>query len=420
MDSLALLCNLHADGPETLRRLRRAGVVDLRSLFGLGVEGIEPLLGRDRLAAQRFLKEARILEQRQLLADAEEAPTGASRPGGTLRPTPRDHWPATDPDYATSAGIWGRTAHLPAAEASADRGGDSAERTPRADPSAVGAPLARSGAWTPSASSPEEQAAGEEPQGPDEGLNEFVLEPAHGSRNPSGEPKGEPRHSVLSALLAAWSHGNDAEQSEPSRAGQDPTPTGAGLSALAAIGNADGAAEAQSTQADSERRSLADQPAQRNGPWFGALSALTAAAQAPRHPESEVQPTRTNGPWTGPPNAPVVSVAQPGPSVVGAPTGARIELEALLIPAAGAGVPPAAYQANQDPAPGSTGSPLSWLLSEQIDPTALVALERRGLRTLEQLLESDPRELSLQAGLSYTLVLRLQYLARRTRVERGS
>ncbi len=32
MDTLALLCNLHADGPATLQRLRRAGCESLAAL----------------------------------------------------------------------------------------------------------------------------------------------------------------------------------------------------------------------------------------------------------------------------------------------------------------------------------------------------------------------------------------------------
>lgn len=64
MDTLALLCNLHADGPATLQRLRRAGCESLSALRRL-----EPLALADRLdwserVAERFLREAALLSGR--------------------------------------------------------------------------------------------------------------------------------------------------------------------------------------------------------------------------------------------------------------------------------------------------------------------------------------------------------------------
>lgn len=64
MDALALLCNLHADGPLTLQRLRRAGCDSLDALFELEAPELGETLGTDARAAGRFLREAELLAER--------------------------------------------------------------------------------------------------------------------------------------------------------------------------------------------------------------------------------------------------------------------------------------------------------------------------------------------------------------------
>lgn len=64
MDALALLCNLHGDGPETLRRLRVAGVLDLSEVSEMPRAQLDRLLERGSLAAERFRREGRLLEKR--------------------------------------------------------------------------------------------------------------------------------------------------------------------------------------------------------------------------------------------------------------------------------------------------------------------------------------------------------------------
>ncbi len=75
MDTLALLCNLHADGPATLHKLRRAGCDSLRSLLRLGSAGLAVRLSWEDRVAERFLREAELLVARldQELDDAPEA-----------------------------------------------------------------------------------------------------------------------------------------------------------------------------------------------------------------------------------------------------------------------------------------------------------------------------------------------------------
>ena len=83
MDGLALLCTLHADGPSTLKRLRRAGLAGLDELLEQPAPELAELLDVSPPAARRMLREARLLSQRvgpEL--DVEEA--GADAPPGLL------------------------------------------------------------------------------------------------------------------------------------------------------------------------------------------------------------------------------------------------------------------------------------------------------------------------------------------------
>ena len=59
MESLALLCTLHADGPATLKRLRRAGCDSLESIGAYGAADLATLLEVPPAVARRLLKEAR-------------------------------------------------------------------------------------------------------------------------------------------------------------------------------------------------------------------------------------------------------------------------------------------------------------------------------------------------------------------------
>lgn len=64
MDALALLCNLYADGPASLKRLREAGCASFESLEEYAPEQLATILACKPGAAQRFLREARYLIER--------------------------------------------------------------------------------------------------------------------------------------------------------------------------------------------------------------------------------------------------------------------------------------------------------------------------------------------------------------------
>lgn len=87
MDGLALLCNLHADGPVTLKRLRLARVASLAELERTPPERLAAWLHASIPQARAFLEEARKLGRRL----AEATPASAAR---SVAPEPRAPVPA--------------------------------------------------------------------------------------------------------------------------------------------------------------------------------------------------------------------------------------------------------------------------------------------------------------------------------------
>ena len=78
MDALALLCNLHADGPTTLHHLRGGGCDSITDVANCDTGDLERVLGWNAKTARRFQREARILAGRlggetlEAVADEEE------------------------------------------------------------------------------------------------------------------------------------------------------------------------------------------------------------------------------------------------------------------------------------------------------------------------------------------------------------
>lgn len=64
MDTLALLCTLHADGPASLQRLRAAELYSIDDILGCSVETTADVLGLSMAQARRFHREARMLAMR--------------------------------------------------------------------------------------------------------------------------------------------------------------------------------------------------------------------------------------------------------------------------------------------------------------------------------------------------------------------
>jgi hypothetical protein len=75
VDPLALLCNLFAEGPSTLRVLHRAGIRTLTNVLATSDWALAEFLGGSPSAARRFLREAARLAVGSTgrLLDAEES-----------------------------------------------------------------------------------------------------------------------------------------------------------------------------------------------------------------------------------------------------------------------------------------------------------------------------------------------------------
>lgn len=71
MDTLALLCNLLAEGPATLRVLHREGVRTLSDVEAQRIDDLASLLGASPAGARRFAGEARMLASRMGTAPLE-------------------------------------------------------------------------------------------------------------------------------------------------------------------------------------------------------------------------------------------------------------------------------------------------------------------------------------------------------------
>ncbi len=85
MDALALLCNLHAEGPRTLQRLRRISCESLTALLQADPAELARELDQDEAGALRFQREAELLRER--LAAEEGSSAGRNPSSGASRTT---------------------------------------------------------------------------------------------------------------------------------------------------------------------------------------------------------------------------------------------------------------------------------------------------------------------------------------------
>jgi hypothetical protein len=89
MDAMALLCNMHADGPATIKLLRRAGFSTLPDVTRARPERLADLLGVSPAYARRFAREARLLGERmgENVLDIEECAEieAAAAPNESMR-----------------------------------------------------------------------------------------------------------------------------------------------------------------------------------------------------------------------------------------------------------------------------------------------------------------------------------------------
>ncbi|MCH2103752.1 MAG: hypothetical protein MK297_07070 [Planctomycetes bacterium] len=108
MDTLALLCTLHADGPASLKRLREAELNTIDEVLGCSVETTAEVLGLSMAQARRFHREARMLAMRmntEGLDREERMHPSSSSSGGTTQPMPDAATAQPEPTSAEAEGL---------------------------------------------------------------------------------------------------------------------------------------------------------------------------------------------------------------------------------------------------------------------------------------------------------------------------
>lgn len=340
MDYLALLCTIHGDGPQTLQRLRRRGIRSLGDVVRLAPPDLEAILGRERVDAERFQREALHLRGRV------EGPSD----GVATLTAPRES--AIEGSDAFSSQKEVPAAALPVREASPPEdqvepeGGPVPPLLDLPAPSQAGEPdlpqAAEGGAEAPGMGAP---------ASPLDALLRVLQ----------GIP-GDPAESSSVTQRLMSRSAPQAETVSPADSGPG-TPGGAGEEV--------GREPAGEPVADLDRRET--QPGLEVP--FGSEPQLFGQ-EAPSLPESPL-PERASA-----------TALPPRPSA----WEARRPSEASAV---------------------AEGTPLETLCSDRVDREMIAQLETRGFQSLEDLVALDARRGAQRAGLAYTQMLRLQFLARR-------
>ncbi|MEZ5979098.1 MAG: hypothetical protein R3F34_12855 [Planctomycetota bacterium] len=352
MDALALLCNLHADGPTTLGRLRELGCEGIDELEALSRADLVWALQTDGEGSERFRREAGLLAARL----GDRAVRARRSDVATERipdePVPADARPATSGVVGTVAVA--RTGDGPGArydDAVAEpgptvRGGLAAQhQEERARPSAEGAAIG----------------AGTRP-------------------GPTTAERGHRREgSLLQTLLKAWrlasgrtaergvdehgvdEHGVDEHGSEEHGEEGRAAENGVARTPAAARPTVH---EARPRTADLREDDDADEP----------------AVELPPHPPRQDAETAHGA----------------KPKDVGPPV------------SAGAAAPAVSRSGAND-----RGTPLARVGFQGVEADYADELARLGIGSVEEFLAAQPLELAGRSTMRYTVLLRMQFLARR-------
>lgn len=365
MDALALLCNLHGDGPETLRRLRAVGCLDLAQVGDLPRTQLDRLLGRGSLAAERFRREGQLLEKR--LAGEPSRADGVAATGTPSRSKETRELR----DWADS----GREEPGGGVDESSDilnagGAGDAAEPGGLVHPFP---PRKSSAALSPQAKQLETGSSGSV-------LEDFIA-----------RWRGTPKESVV-----------DARPAKPVSAGT----SAEGPSAIRQL--AEWAQQTRSNQtgneaeADSSAQSVQDRATivERSEPEQLSASAGTRTQSAP--PLESAPLPRTSGR--------ALELLDHGATQSTEKTAAQPSAPRPLQDQAPRSEPPAQPEPSGEAA---AGTPLGHLPGGERCGPSLEALAFAGLTCLEDLVQASARQLAERSGLAYTEVLRLQFLAER-------
>jgi len=307
MIDLALLCNLYADGPTTLGRLRELGCESLEAVEALSTQDLGWALQADDEVCARFRREAGLLRERRGSSKARETRSGATPTTGSI---------------ASSAA------------------------------SSTGAP-ATDGA-------PGDDRAG------DDGAN------------------AKREGSLLDVLLRAWRRASGRGDDE-----REPRSTGAE------------SAGAESTGVDPARSDAPGAVAREAAPTYELDPAPTPGAPAPDPTRSATTSGAT--PASPPaPRTPEPQVELPRPAPPESPSAFATSSTA---PAPTAPAPAAA--------PIAAGTPLGDVGFEGIEAEYAEQLGDLGIVSVEDFLAAQPLDLAGRSTMRYTVLLRMQFTARR-------
>jgi hypothetical protein len=349
MVDLALLCNLYADGPTTLGRLRELGCESLADVERIERADLEWALQASSENCERFRREARALRER-VGARGVPPPAHAQR---TATPFTSEV-PARAAEGSTSTSGPRPVEVAPAARLASEHAASAAPDAQRHDPSAD--ERARAG-------------------------DDHTAESA----------RPAPSSSILGVLLQAWRRASGRGGDAPARPRH----------------------ESNERRVPAPRESFASEI--RSEPRLEDERSGAGAAL-----RFEAEPATRSTPSTVPADAAPTSVS----AALGA---ARSEVPLVEITPIEA-KPPARGAAGTAPTPAPTierrsehGTPLERIGFQGVEADYAEQLARLGVRTVEDFLAAQPLDLAGRSSMRYTVLLRMQFLARREleRVVRG-
>jgi hypothetical protein len=334
MVDLALLCNLYADGPTTLGRLRELGCESLADVERIERADLEWALQAGSESCERFRREARALRERTGSAQSAPQRTPPVRAGEETRPAGKAH------EHANGA-----------------RGSEAAPIA-RATSEHMAAAAANDESHQPSAAEPTRAA----------------LELTPEAARPAGSP------SILGVLLQAWRRASGRGGDAPARPRHESNERRVPAPREVHEGRSERPAGVAASEALLTGRALPTQPAP------------SAASSSP----APAEPTST----------PAAS-ASPVPTVELTPQEPKPAIRSSAAPLA-----------ERRP---EHGTPLERIGFQGVEADYAEQLARLGVRTVEDFLATQPLDLAGRSTMRYTVLLRMQFLARREleRVVRG-
>jgi len=351
MVDLALLCNLYADGPTTLGRLRELGCESLADVERIERADLEWALQASSQNCERFRREARALRERTASSQAS--------PQKTAPPQPTDG--ATRASAASKSTSDSRVVEASSgARLTSEHGSSVAANSEQLEPSTA-----------------EQSRADNELSG--------------------GAERPAPTSSILGVLLQAWRRASGRGVEGPARPRH----------------------ESNERRVDAPRESFASET--RSEPRLREERIGAGAAPRPA-PDSAPRPATSTIPAAA---APTSVTAEFGAARTEVPTVEITPLEARpLVRGAAANAPtptPVPAPAQAIDRRSEHGTPLERIGFQGVEADYAEQLARLGVRTVEDFLAAQPLDLAGRSSMRYTVLLRMQFLARREleRVVRG-